>query len=621
MITRPEDNTVPAVGAIPNDLGTTFTVWAPKESVVSLHLLDQGARPQLVQLNVDSHGYWSTFCPEVRSGARYRYQLSSGQEYADPASRAQPDGHLGPSQVADLHHYAWQDANYRPRPLGEQVISEVHIGTFTSGGTFDDAIAELDGLAAVGISAVEVMPVAEFPGTRNWGYDGVFPFAVQHSYGGVAGLQSFVDACHQRGLAVILDVVYNHIGPEGSVFDAFGPYFTDRYRTPWGEAINFDGPGSDHVRGFFLQNARQWFEDFHIDGLRLDAVHEIIDRTATPFLVDLSRIGHSVSQVSEKDRWLIAESPDNDPRLVLAETNNGIGLQAVWNDDFHHALHVAVTGERSGYYADYAGTNDLAIAIADGFVFQGRFSSFRDRNHGAVPRGVRSDQFINFAQNHDQIGNRPNGDRLITMVSPEVVQLVAATLLLSPGVPLLFMGEEYGETAPFPYFVDHHDSGLLQAVREGRAAEFASIADAGQLYDPGDAKTYEAAKLNRSNIGSTPHRAYSSLYAALIRARRQNAALSNSPLSYTATKVDDGLVTIQRSHPTQVAVCLLNFSDRDRCMDLPSAKASADWHHLVSSRSFSSGDSSVIDGVDRAGTITVEPWGFTVYQRSTEETQ
>jgi maltooligosyltrehalose trehalohydrolase len=613
------DGTALKVGAFPTEEGTTFTVWAPRNSDVMLHLLDQSAESDAIKMEPRSDGYFTTTRADIVEGARYRYGLSSGQEWADPASRSQPDGHLGPSQVVDLHAYEWRDDAYRPLDFAEHVISESHVGTFTPGGTFDDAIRDLSALADIGISAVELMPVAEFPGARNWGYDGVFPFAVQHSYGGWSGLQRFVDECHQRNLAVILDVVYNHIGPEGNVFDAYGPYFTDRYQTPWGPAINFDGPASDHVRAFFLQNARQWFADFHIDALRLDAVHEIIDRTATPFLTQLSRVTHAVAEDRGRALFLVAESPDNDPRLVIAEEDHGIGLHAVWNDDFHHALHVAATGERSGYYADYTGANDLRTAVAEGFVYQGQFSPFRQRHHGAAPRGVPPKRFINFAQNHDQIGNRPGGDRLVTMVSPEVSRLVAATLLLSPGLPLLFMGEEYGESAPFPYFVDHHDPALLQAVREGRANEFASLADAGQLFDPGASSSYAAAKLDRPRDPIGLQRITISLYTALIRLRRQHAALGTSSLTATVAESDDGLLTVHRSHPAEEAVVLLNFTDRERLVHLPVPNSSGDWRMLISSSS-ASFDAAGLPNHDSPSnsdaTVSLQPWGFAAYQQN-----
>ena len=477
-------------------------------------------RNETIELQAGPDGYHETTAP-CGVGTRYRYVLEDGLEYGDPASRSQPEGVHGPSEVVDLRAYEWHDASYRSRPLAEQVIYELHIGTFTAEGSFDGAIAELDDLSELGVGAIEIMPVAQFPGRRNWGYDGVFPFAVQNSYGGYRALQRLVDACHQRHLAVVLDVVYNHLGPEGNVLGSFAPYFTDRYSTPWGKALNFDGPGSDEVRAYFIQNAKQWFRDFHIDALRLDAVHEIIDRNATTFLAELAASTAELSGQLGSGFHLIAESADNDPRLASSEASGGIGLDAQWNDDFHHGLHVAVTGERFGYYLDYTGVDDLARAMDAGFVYQGQHSPYRGRNHGAPSVGLDPERFVIFAQNHDHIGNRPKADRLVTMISDDQARLVAAVLLFSPGIPLVFMGEEYGETAPFPYFIDHGDPDLVEAVRAGRAEEYASLAEQGQLFDPADESSFAAARIDRSLRHKASHASRFALYRQLIGLRRR----------------------------------------------------------------------------------------------------
>jgi maltooligosyltrehalose trehalohydrolase len=435
------------------------------------------------------------------------------------------------------------------------VISEVHIGTLTHEGTFDSAVAVLDDLVEVGISAVELMPVAQFPGRRNWGYDGVFPFAVQDSYGGAAGLQRFVDACHLRGLDVILDVVYNHLGPEGDVLDAFGPYFTERYRTPWGPAINFDGAGSNGVRAYFLENTRQWFTEFHVDGLRLDAVHEIIDRSAVPFLVELAATVGDMAGTA-----LVAESADNNPRLVTPIGAGGIGIHAQWNDDFHHALHAAITGERTGYYVDYGPVEDIARSMDEGFVYQGEFSRFRNRNHGGPSADIPPERFVVFAQNHDHIGNRPRGDRLVTLVTLAQAQLAAALVLLSPGVPLLFMGEEYGDPAPFPYFIDHGDPALVEAVRAGRAREFASFANAGAVLDADAPATFDVARLDRSLRHQGAHQFQWALHRALIALRRTHPALLRTPRASARAFASAAVVTLVRSDPREVVLALFNVS-------------------------------------------------------------
>ncbi len=417
----------------------------------------------------------------------------------------------------------------------------------------------------VGITAVELMPVAQFPGRRNWGYDGVFPFAVQNSYGGPAGLQRFVDACHRRGLDVILDVVYNHLGPEGNVLAAFGPYFTDRYRTPWGPAVNFDGADSNDVRAYFLQNARQWLAEFHIDGLRLDAVHEIIDRSAVPFLAELAEAVDDIG-----DRFLVAESADNNPRLVTPAGAGGLGLHAQWNDDFHHALHAAITGERTGYYLDFGPVDDIARAMDEGFVYQGEYSAFRNRNHGGPSAAIAPERFVVFAQNHDHIGNRPKGDRLVTLVTFEQAQLAAALVLLAPGVPLLFMGEEYGDPAPFPYFIDHGDPALVEAVRAGRAQEFAAFADSGGALDADAQATFDAARLDPTLRHQGDHRYRWALHRALIGLRRAQPALRRSPRAAARAFASSSVVTLIRSHPHGAVVSLFNVSSESVDAVLPS---------------------------------------------------
>ena len=449
--------------------------------------------------------------------------LDGGPELPDPASRAQPEGVHGPSQVVDLA-YPWTDQAFRPAPLREWILYELHIGTYTESGTFTGAAAALDELVELGVTAVEIMPVAQFPGRRNWGYDGVFPFAVQHSYGGARGLQEFVDECHRRDLAVVLDVVYNHLGPEGDVLDRFAPYFTDRYSTPWGRAVNLDGPFSDDVRAYFLANARQWFEHFHVDALRLDAVHELIDRSARPFLAELSEATAELGGRIGRSCTLIAESADNNPLVVTPRAGRGLGMHAQWNDDFHHSVHAVLTGERDGYYGDYGTADDVARALSQGFVYQGRYSAFRKRRHGAPSTGVPPERFVIFVQNHDQVGNRPDGARLSTLVPPERLRLAAALLPCPPGLPLLFMGEEYGEVAPFAYFVDHQDPELLDAVRRGRAAEHAHDRG-GPVPDPADPATFTAAVLRRGRAGEPVHAELRQLYRDLIALRRCEPAL------------------------------------------------------------------------------------------------
>ncbi len=558
------------LGAVPvPGEGAHVSVWAPRSARIAVRVL--GDRSRLVPLDATDRGYHQATVGGLEPGARYRLVLDDGRELADPASRAQPEGVSGPSQVFDPLAHRWGDAGFVSRPLWQQVIYEAHIGTLTPAGTFDSAIEVLDELAELGITAVEPLPVAQFSGTRNWGYDGVFPYAVQDSYGGPAALQRFVDAAHQRGIAVVLDVVYNHLGPEGNVLDAFGPYVTDRYRTPWGPAINFDGPGSDEVRRYFVENALTWFRDFHVDGLRLDAVHGIVDPTATPFLSELAGAAEQLGTMLGHRFALIAESSDNDPRVVLPSAVGGLGLDAQWNDDFHHALHAALTGERLGYYADFGDLGQLARSMSEGFVYQGQYSGYRSRRHGAGSTGVAPERFVLFAQNHDHVGNRPRGDRLSSMVGPDTLRLAAAVLLLSPGVPLVFMGEEYGETAPFAYFVDHADPELREAVRRGRREEMAGLGWTDDPLDPLDEDTFRASALDRAQRWAPGGVELWTLYRALIALRRSHPPLARSARQGARAQADGDVVILVRSDSTESVCSLFNFGAHPAEVRLPAS--------------------------------------------------
>ena len=584
------------VGSRPLDLSNTeFCVWAPGHERVALHLVDSDVSLALEDIG---DGYFATTSDGAPLGTTYRFVID-GDHYADPASRSQPEGVHGPSEVVDLAAFRWSDEGYHQRPLWDHVLYELHVGTFSDAGTFDGALEHLDSLVELGVSAIEVMPVAQFPGARNWGYDGVFPNAVQNSYGGPVAFQRFVDGCHQRGLAVVLDVVYNHLGPEGNIFRHFAPYFSDRYRTPWGDAFNFDGNGSDEVREYFWGNARQWFVDFHVDALRLDAVHAILDQSAIPFMAELSRRSHDLGEILGRRCDLIAESAANDPRVVTPLSSGGLGMDAQWNDDFHHALHVAVTGERSGYYVDYSGVDDLARALDEGFVLQGTQSTFRGCRHGAPSGHLAPERFVVFAQNHDQIGNRPLGDRMSTGLSPEQARLVAALVVLGPNVPLLFMGEEYGERAPFPYFVDHGDPALIEAVRVGRAQEFRDIATADELFDPADVSTFSAARLNHSLREQPDHRELFDHYQRLISLRRSTPALRRSARSRARAWADGNVICLVRSHEEGDVASLFNVGPGSASATLP---ANACWRELLT------GTGAV------EGPLTLEPWSFRVFQ-------
>jgi maltooligosyltrehalose trehalohydrolase len=513
-------------GALPlPDGGVQFRVWAPKAEAVELVLID-GARRRVIAMQREERGFFRHDEADLRDGQRYTLRLDGGPERPDPCSLAQPEGVHGPSVVMRPGTFKWSDAAWRGVKREDLALYELHVGAFTASGTFEAIIPRLPELRELGITAIELMPVAEFPGPRNWGYDGVNIYAVQNSYGGPQGLQRLVDACHAQGLALILDVVYNHLGPEGNYLGEFGPYFTDRYKTPWGLAVNFDGPGSDQVRDFVLDNARMWLEEFHVDGLRLDAVHAIFDMGARHILLAVKEVAEWVAKRTGKPRLIIAESDLNDPRLLRRPERGGHGLAAQWSDDFHHAVHALLTGERSGYYQDFGEPRHVATVLERPFLFAWDYSRHRDRKHGAPPDDLPGDCFIVCLQNHDQVGNRARGDRLSTLLNdPRKLRLAAGLLLLAPHVPMLFMGEEYGETNPFPFFCSFGDEALIAAVREGRRREFAEFAAQGEPPDPHAVSTFASARLSWSWRDDPPRVGLRRLYRDLLAARRQWPAL------------------------------------------------------------------------------------------------
>jgi maltooligosyltrehalose trehalohydrolase len=503
-----------SIGPRYRDGRCAFTLWAPFGESVELELGD-GARR--LPMRRDHWGYWEAEA-DVEPGARYRY-LVDGTALPDPASHSQPQGVHGPSRVVDHRAFSWHDAEWRGRPLDQYVIYELHTGIFTPEGSFDAVIPRLDELADLGITAVELMPVAQFPGGRNWGYDGVFPFAVQHTYGGPEGLKRLADACHRRGLALVLDVVYNHLGPEGNRLSMFGPYFTGAYTTFWGEALNFDREHSSEVRNYFVQNMLHWFDRYHADALRLDAVHAIHDRSARHLLRELAGEADRYSLAAGRRHLLIAESDLNDPRIVRTRERHGYGVHAQWSDDFHHALHALLTGERDGYYADFGTPGHLQAVLREGYCYTWKYSRYRKRIFGDLPEGVRREQLMVCSQNHDQVGNRGDGRRLSSLVSFEALKLAAGALLLGPFVPLLFMGQEYAEQVPFLYFVSHSDPDLVRAVREGRKKEFAAFARDADFPDPQAPETFRRCVLRWERRTEGRHGVMLALYRELLRLR------------------------------------------------------------------------------------------------------
>jgi maltooligosyltrehalose trehalohydrolase len=502
-------------------------VWAPQADRVDLVLI-HGAEREICAMRREARGYYSFSRDDVPDGQRYAYRLNGGPERPDSASRWQPDGVNHPSAVLRTERFSWSDEHWTGIPRDDLVFYELHVGTFTPEGTFDAVISRLPALQDLGITAIELMPVAQFSGTRNWGYDGVHPFAPQHSYGGPQGLQRLVNACHRLGLAIVLDVVYNHSGPEGSYWAEFGPYFTDRYRTPWGRAVNYDDRGSDPVRAFVLDNVRMWIDDYHFDGLRLDAVHAIYDFGARHILQDIKETADQAGRNLGRQIHIVAESDLNDVRLLLPPERGGYGLDAQWSDDFHHMVHAILTGERQGYYEDYGSPAQFPQLLEQTFVLNGSYSAHRDRRHGGPAAGLPGDRFVICIQNHDQVGNRAAGERLGTLIPRPAQRLAASLLLLAPHLPLLFMGEEYGEEHPFQFFCSFSDTQLIEAVRSGRRREFEAFhSDGVEVPDPQAETTFQASRLTWS-WDADPHKAgLRRLYQDLLHMRHDRPAFRN----------------------------------------------------------------------------------------------
>jgi len=512
-----------------------FKVWAPNARSVAV-LIAQKSYP----LVASQGGWWNAAVEEAGSGTDYFFSVDGGDPLPDPRSTWQPEGIHGPSRVIDHSNFQWTDRKWQARPLSSAIIYELHIGTFTPQGTFKSVIENLDYLADLGITHIELMPVVEFSGDWGWGYDSVDLFAPHHLYGTPDDLKSLIDASHARGLAVLLDVVYNHLGPVGNYLQRFGPYFTEAYKTPWGAAVNFDHKGSHEVRQFFLDNAAMWLRDYHFDGLRLDAIHAIFDRSAIHFLESLSNRIDSLAAHLGRRLVLIAESDLNDPRVVTPREAGGFGMDAQWSDDFHHALHAILTGERNGYYDGFQSLAQLAKALQRAFVYDGIFSHFRDRVHGRPVVGLSGHRFLGYSQNHDQVGNRAQGERLCQLVSAGKQKIAAALMLTSPFVPMLFQGEEYGASTPFQYFTHHQDAALGKSVSEGRRSEFEDFGwKPEQVPDPQDPETFRRSKLDWRELTAPQHAALLDWYKKLIHLRESCAALTNGRLDRVEVSFDE----------------------------------------------------------------------------------
>lgn len=550
----------PTLGAIAQPAGRCcFRVWAPKACSVQLRLLEPVERS--VPLRGVAGGYFEASVDGVEPGTTYMYRLDGDRDRPDPASRWQPHGVHRPSAVV-REDFPWNDQDWKALPLRDWVLYEVHVGTFTPEGTFDAIVARLDELRDLGITTLSLMPVAQFPGERNWGYDGVHPFAVQNSYGGPDGLRHLVRACHERGMAVVLDIVDNHLGPEGNYLADFGPYFTDQHRTPWGAAVNFDGPDSDPVRRFFLERALHFQLSYHVDGFRLDAIHAVHDSSPWPYLRELQEAVQEVSRQTGRPCVLIAETNRNDPRVLQGTSQGGLGLAALWSDDFHHALHALLTGERGGYYADFGAIASLAKVFREGWALTGQYSVHRRRRHGAPWPECDPGRLVVFAQNHDQVGNRLHGERLSTLLSFGALKLALGCVLLSPFVPMLFMGEEYGEVAPFLYFVSHGDDELVASVRSGRRNKLQSFSLAEDMPDPQAEPSFQRSKLDWTLRSQGKHRVLLSYVQQVLRLRKEHQTLpSNDGAIQSGTIVSEcqSLLAVTRSRGSCNSLVVMNF--------------------------------------------------------------
>ena len=613
----------PSLGAtVLADGRTRFRVWAPRATDVALKI--DGPTSRLLPMSRMPNDYFEVTVADISSGSRYWFQLDGGRLFPDPASRSQPDGVHSPSAFVDPSTFHWSSRLWRAPALEQYVIYELHVGTFTAAGTFDAAIDELDRLRQLGITAIELMPVNEFPGERNWGYDGAYPFAAKSSYGGPEGLARFVDACHQRELAVILDVVYNHFGPEGAYAGEFGNYYSDRYRTLWGDAINFDGPGSDQVRRFFIESGLYWLRELRIDAFRVDAIHAIFDQSAVPFLRQFTEAIHGAARGLGRPAYVIAESDLNDPRVVQSPESGGLGFDAQWSDDFHHALHTALTTERDGIYRDFDGVADLKRAFERGFVYMGQYSRFRQRKHGAPTGNVRPSQLVVCDQNHDQIGNRAIGDRLAETLSLAQLKLAAACTLLSPFIPLIFMGEEYGETAPFQFFTSHSDPELSEAVRRGRAEEFNAYRWASEIPDPQATETFNHSTLNPEHRESSQGRTLQEYHRELIRLRRELPAMAEPSFTKQDVEIagsDKNLLIVVRRNNEHEALILLNIADEMTDINVPDANT--EWSLILDSSEERWGGNRRSTAPHRlvaTDSIEVAPWGTMVLDRVIGET-
>ena len=537
-------------------------VWAPHARELSMEIEGKTSIP----LKKHKMGYWYSPLQGVQPGDRYLLRINGKKSFPDPASLYQPQGVHKASEAVNLRQIN-KTANHKWKgiPLKDLVVYELHAGTFTPEGTFDGIEKKLDYLKTLGINAIKILPVATFPGERNWGYDGVFPFAVQPSYGGPENFALLVKACHEKGIAVILDVVYNHLGPEGNYLGAFGPYFTGKYNTPWGKAINFDDTWCDGVRDYFLENALMWLRDFNVDGLRLDAVHAIRDFSPKHFLRQLAENVQQLNAHSHGNHFLIAECDLNDTRFINPTQRDGYGMDAQWCDEWHHAIHALLTKEKTGYYADFGRLDLLVKSFNDAYVFTGEYSDHRKKYFGTPTKGLPGERFVIFTQNHDQVGNRMNGDRLSTLVDFESLKLAATAMMASPFIPMIFMGEEYAEDNPFLYFISHNDEQLVEAVRKGRKREFRDFIKDATPPDPAAKDTFNKSKLKWNVEDHAQKKQMLAFYQKLIAIRKSEPLLRPGNRDQIAAWLDESenAILLWQKEQTESVLTAMNFSDRE----------------------------------------------------------
>ncbi|WP_240618479.1 malto-oligosyltrehalose trehalohydrolase [Pedobacter yonginense] len=611
------------IGVNFNDDGSAeIWLWAPPATAVSVWVND--SKLPLIMKKMDL-GYWFLQTSLIKPLDMYHFEICKADggftdpaekvlNLPDPASLFQYDGVAGNSKAFDLKGFNWTDDGWVGLDLQDFIIYELHTGTFTPNGDFESIESKLDYLLGLGITAIELMPIAQFPGNRNWGYDGVFPFAVQNTYGGPLALQHLVNACHKKGLAVILDVVYNHFGPEGNYFAEFGPYFTDKHQTPWGSAINFDDAGAHGVRNYFIENALMWFRDFHIDALRLDAVHAIQDFGEVHILSEIKSSVSKLAELKGKKYELIVELDLNDNQYINPQNKGGYGMDGQWIDEFHHALRVSAGQKPHGYYADFSGVAHLAKSYNDAYVYDGQFSPHRKKHFGKPANGNGGKQFVVFSQNHDQIGNRMLGERTSTLVSFEMLKLLAGAVFCSPFIPLIFMGEEWAETNPFQFFISHSDKDLIAAVRKGRKAEFAAFHHEEDTPDPQSETTFNHSKLDWNRLDTGQHNSLFTYYKHLISLRKTNPILADLNRDNVKAEAlsNQQCVLLTRWYTSQKMICLMNFSNQEQHTIVP--EYSKDWSLLLDSSSTSwNGPTSDLKTISPEGNIIISPESILIF--------